>query len=54
MNFKEFKIWLDNAVSVAEAMALPENKGVLDDLIENTANNLVTCSNFGRGEQATG
>ena len=41
MNFKEFKTWLDNAVSVAEAMALPENKGVLDDLIENTANNLV-------------
>ena len=40
MNFKEFKTWLDNAVSVAEAMALPENKGVLDDLIENTANNL--------------
>ena len=40
MNFKEFKTWLDDAVSVAEAMALPENKGVLDDLIENTANNL--------------
>ena len=37
MNFKEFKTWLDDAVSVAEAMALPENKGVLDDLIENTA-----------------
>ena len=28
------------SVSVAEAMALPENKGVLDDLIEKTANNL--------------
>ncbi|WP_261070365.1 hypothetical protein [Streptococcus mitis] len=27
-------------MSVAEAMALPENKGVLDDLIEKTANNL--------------
>ena len=27
-------------MSVAEAMALAENKGVLDDLIENTANNL--------------
>ena len=40
MNFKEFKTWLDDAVSVAEAMALPENKGVLDDLIEKTANNL--------------
>ena len=40
MNFKEFKAWLDDAVSVAEAMALPENKGVFDDLIENTANNL--------------
>ena len=40
MNFKEFKTWLDDAVSVAESMALPENKGVLDDLIENTANNL--------------
>lgn len=40
MNFKEFKAWLDDAVSMAEAMALPENKGVLDDLIENTANNL--------------
>ncbi|WP_239667308.1 hypothetical protein [Streptococcus sp. 9903] len=41
MNFKEFKTWLDEAVSMAEAMALPENKAVLDDLIENTANNLV-------------
>ena len=40
MNFKEFKTWLDDAVSVEEAMALPENKGVLDDLIEKTANNL--------------
>lgn len=40
MNFKEFKTWLDDAVSVAESMALPENKGVLDDLIEKTANNL--------------
>lgn len=40
MNFKEFKIWLDDAVSMAEAMALPENTGVLDDLIENAANNL--------------
>ncbi|CJP09573.1 hypothetical protein [Streptococcus pneumoniae] len=25
---------------MAEAMALPENTGVLDDLIENAANNL--------------
>ena len=40
MSFKEFKTWLDDAVSMAEAMALPENKAVLDDLIENTANNL--------------
>lgn len=40
MNFKEFKIWLDDAVSMAEAMGLPENKVVLDDLIEKTANNL--------------
>ena len=40
MNFKEFKTWLDDAVSVAEAMGLPENKAVLDDLIEKTANNL--------------
>lgn len=40
MNFKEFKTWLDDAVSMAEAMALPENTGVLDDLIENAANNL--------------
>ena len=40
MNFKEFKTWLDDAVSMAEAMGLPENKAVLDDLIENTANNL--------------
>ena len=40
MDFKEFKTWLDDAVSVAEAMALPENKGVLDELIENTATNL--------------
>lgn len=40
MNFKEFKTWLDDAVSMAEAMALPENKAVLDELIENTANNL--------------
>ena len=41
MNFKEFKTWLDDAVSMAEAMGLPGNKAVLDDLIENTANNLV-------------
>ena len=40
MNFKEFKTWLDDAVSVAEAMGLPKNKAVLDDLIEKTANNL--------------
>ena len=40
MNFKEFKTWLDDAVSVAEAMGLLENKAVLDDLIEKTANNL--------------
>ena len=41
MNFKEFKTWLGDAVSMAESMGLPENKAVLDDLIENTANNLV-------------
>ncbi|VOS98714.1 Uncharacterised protein [Streptococcus pneumoniae] len=28
MNFKEFKTWLDDVVSMAEAMALPENTGV--------------------------
>ena len=41
MNFKEFKTWLGDAVSMAESMGLPENKAVLGDLIENTANNLV-------------
>ena len=40
MNFIAFTTWLDDAVSAAEAMVLPDNKGVLDDLIENTANNL--------------
>ena len=51
MNFKEFKTWLDNAVSMAEAMGLPENKAVLDDLIENTANNLALIAELVESRQ---
>ena len=46
MNFKEFKTRLDDAVSMAEAMGLPGNKAVLDDLIENTANNLALIAEW--------